>query len=73
MTHKKRRNKAQIKYLLELKGMTLSDIAKNAGVSLSYINQVISGSRPCSKKVMAVFVGFGISQRLLRGGDGANY
>jgi len=43
--------KAKIIYYLSINNLSLTDLAKEAEVSISYVHQVISGKRSCSKKL----------------------
>lgn len=42
-------------------GIDQGDIAKTAGVSRSYVSQVITGRKPCSDKLLAAFKEKGIT------------
>ena len=59
--------KEMIKYLLNINGKTMTDVAKEANVSIAYINQIMSGKRPCSDKVLKIFVKFNIPENLVMG------
>ncbi len=54
-------NAQPIKVMMYCLGIDQGDIAKTAGVSRSYVSQVITGRKPCSDKLLTAFKEKGIA------------
>ena len=54
-------NVQPLKVVMCCLGLDQGDIAKTAGVSRSYVSQVITGRKPCSDKLLAAFKEKGIA------------